>query len=603
MKEPLLPLHTDIAEWRDKKIFDALPVPAAILDAEENVVYANEQLSSTFGPWQGRKCSEVYQKKEICEDGSCSIAFSGLPHTSQAEGLSQQGQVIRYTKYSMPLCDLDGSVPYVMELCIDNSSIDILRREYQSLFDLVPCSIIIINKDLVIIDSNQAVRNIYGDLEGKQCHTVLKGQDNMCGDCVAKLAFTSKKPQNSMQVWSMPDGREAHMQVTAVPILDNENNVTAIMEMAVDITEIIYLRDQDELKTLMLTSIVENSLRGIVVITDNGDIPIINNGLNQLFGFPSIGISDPDELYRHLPENVNKAIASGVDRFHFNEVLVCRQRVEGGIPVAMHGRRLKHAGKSLGLVLSFQDLRQQKAQETSRMETERLVAVGQTVSGLAHGIKNLVTALEGGMYMLTSGMQGGKAERIAQGINMLERNISRIEGFVKNFLHFARGREIKPHVCDPSAVAMEVAEHFIVKAQQQGIVVEVDVEQGVAPASIDYESIHEAVSNFVTNAIDACLMTEEGRKCSILIGFREEMGELIYFVQDSGCGMDEATRKKIFTNFFTTKGDNGTGIGLLMTKKLVQAHGGYIEVESEPGMGSTFSIHLPRKRLPNPIEE
>lgn len=603
MQDPTLPLKTDIAAWRDKKIFDALPVPVAILDAEENVVYANKQLASTFGPWEGRKCSEVYQKKDSCEDGSCSLAFGGQAHTSQAEGTTRKGQLIHYTKYSMPLAAVDGSVPYVLEICIDNSSIDILRREYQSLFDLVPCSIIIIDKDLRIIDSNQAVRNIYGDLEGKLCHKVLKDQDTLCPDCVAKLAFKSKKPQNSQQVWTMPDGREAHMQITAVPILDNQDNVTAIMEMAVDITELIYLRDQDELKTLMLAGVVENSLRAITVITDGGEIPIFNNSLLKLFGFPGIGISGPEELYKLLPENVNKAIQSGVDRFHFNEVVLFPERGDAAIPVSMHGTRLKHAGKSLGLLLSFQDLRQQKAQEYSRMETERLVAVGQTVSGLAHGIKNLVTALEGGMYMLTSGMQSGKADRIAQGMNMLERNISRIEGFVKNFLHFARGREIKPRLCDPSAVAMEVAEHYIVKAQQQGIVVEVDVEQGVAEASIDYESIHECVSNFVTNAIDACQMTEEGRKCSILIGFREERGELIYFVQDSGCGMDGATRKKVFTNFFTTKGEHGTGIGLLMTKKLVQAHGGYIEVESAPGMGSTFSIHLPRTRLPNPIQD
>ena len=73
---------------------------------------------------------------------------------------------------------------------------------------------------------------------------------------------------------------------------------------------------------------------------------------------------------------------------------------------------------------------------------------------------------------------------------------------------------------------------------------------------------------------------------------------IVFKVTDNGCGMDYEVKSKVFTNFFTTKGTGGTGLGLLTTKKIIQEHGGTIELQSEPGQGSTFKILLPRKRLP-----
>ncbi len=605
MSSSPLPLDTDLAIWQNKQIFDSLPVPTAILNAEYQIVCANKRFTQTFGPWEGRRCWEVYHKTNgFCGHKSCAKTFeNAAPTVSKGQGVTQSGQHISYTKYSIPLFAADGTVPYIIEMCMDNTSADILRGEYQSLFDLVPCSIVIINKDLRIIDSNQAVRDIYGELDGKNCYAVLKGQEGACANCIAKKAFLSKAPQVDTQIWLTPEGELCHYQVTAVPIKDENDKVTAIMEMAVDITELTYLRDQSELKNLMLASIVGNSLRGIAVISDDGEIPILNPALTKLLDLPAIGISGPEELYNLLPEQALEAIRSGRDHFRFSELSLFPERGEDAIPIILEGSRLRHGVKSLGLLLAFQDLREIKSLERAKVEAERMAAVGQTVSGLAHGIKNLVTALEGGMYMLTSGMQGGKVDRITQGVDMLQRNIDRIGSFVKNFLHFARGRRIKASMGDPASVAAEVAEQYRVKAQQNGIAMDLDMQPDVEQASIDYESLHDSLTNLVGNAIDACVMTEEGKDTAITVGFREKDGVLIYEVKDTGCGMDDNTRKKVFSRFFTTKGENGTGIGLLMTKKIIQEHGGYLELDSELGKGTTFRICLPRKNLPKPEQE
>jgi len=113
--------------------------------------------------------------------------------------------------------------------------------------------------------------------------------------------------------------------------------------------------------------------------------------------------------------------------------------------------------------------------------------------------------------------------------------------------------------------------------------------------------MHECLTNLVGNAIDACQVSDAGG-CRVTVRTFEENGTIIYEVADDGCGMDYEVKKKVFTTFFTTKGLGGSGLGLLMTKKIVQEHGGIIDLETEPQKGTTFRIRLPRKRLPKVIE-
>jgi signal transduction histidine kinase len=110
------------------------------------------------------------------------------------------------------------------------------------------------------------------------------------------------------------------------------------------------------------------------------------------------------------------------------------------------------------------------------------------------------------------------------------------------------------------------------------------------------------LANLISNAIDACQMSEKPG-CQVHLKTWEEDGVLIFEVTDDGCGMDYEVKQKIFTTFFTTKGEGGTGLGLLMTRKIVQEHGGRIEVDTRPGRGTTFRMLLPRGRLPQPPAE
>jgi signal transduction histidine kinase len=115
---------------------------------------------------------------------------------------------------------------------------------------------------------------------------------------------------------------------------------------------------------------------------------------------------------------------------------------------------------------------------------------------------------------------------------------------------------------------------------------------------VDPKGIRRCILNLVTNAVDACL--EGGGDVEVRTFAAEEDGMVRIVVRDTGCGMSEETLAKLFTIFFSTKGSKGTGLGLPVTKKIVEEHGGRIKAESRQGAGTTFTVSLPATRLQRP---
>ena len=255
-------------------------------------------------------------------------------------------------------------------------------------------------------------------------------------------------------------------------------------------------------------------------------------------------------------------------------------------------------GKIPFIIEMSTDISEIKHLEQEKLVAERLAAVGQTVAGLAHGIKNIIMGLEGGMFVVSSGIRESNSELIGEGWEMLEENVARISAFVKEFLEFARGREPEVTLIDPNEIANQVINLYKDSAALAGIQLKADLADGIDRIAVDSEAIHTCLANLVSNALDACEVSDND-SCNVILSTREEAGTVIFEVKDDGCGMDYDVKQKVFTNFFSTKGsDKGTGLGLLTTRKIVHEHGGTISFDSTEGLGSEFCIKLPRARLP-----
>jgi signal transduction histidine kinase len=260
-------------------------------------------------------------------------------------------------------------------------------------------------------------------------------------------------------------------------------------------------------------------------------------------------------------------------------------------------------GKISSAVEISTDITAMKNLEQEKLKSERLAVVGQTVAGLAHGIKNIIMGLDGGMYVMGSGIRRNDDQRVKQGWAMLEENVNRISHFAHEFLGFARGS--KPHVSqvDPNAVAAKVIELFAEKARMAHIELCLEPQAGLAPAPMDEAGIHNCLSNLISNALDACESSDKPEP-RVTLSTQETDGVISFQVADNAGGIDTEMRQKVFTNFFSTKATGrGTGLGLLTTRRIVQDHGGSVSFDSTENVGSVFRLEFPRNRLPRPGEE
>jgi signal transduction histidine kinase len=229
------------------------------------------------------------------------------------------------------------------------------------------------------------------------------------------------------------------------------------------------------------------------------------------------------------------------------------------------------------------------------IQAERLAATGQTVAGLAHAIKNILGGLKGGRYMVNQGFALNEMKYLKDGWDMVERNIEKVAGLTKDLLNYCREREPDRRPVNPNELVQEAYALYQEQAKEKGIRLSLDLDSKIGMVDLDPQGIQEVLNNLVINAIDACSPEDDTiQNSEILIRSRLLPKEKILLeVRDNGMGMDQEVQQKIFNIFFSTKGSKGTGLGLLISQKIVQEHGGEIRVESEPGKGSVFQIILP----------
>jgi signal transduction histidine kinase len=245
-----------------------------------------------------------------------------------------------------------------------------------------------------------------------------------------------------------------------------------------------------------------------------------------------------------------------------------------------------------------ENLEQLVQEKTKKLiDAERLAAVGQTVAGLAHAIKNITGGLTGGTFVLEKGFQLNNKKYLRQGWDLLKGNVGRLKDMALDLLNYAKERETDYQLSDPNKPAREVVELMLARARENNISLEIESDASLSKVWLDPEGIHRCLLNLVANAIDACInidCTQRQGKVILRI-LKTETWAVEFQVLDNGCGMDEETKNKIFQRFFSTKGSRGTGLGLMITKKIIDEHQGIIEFESEKGKGTRFVIRLPEK--------
>jgi len=339
----------------------------------------------------------------------------------------------------------------------------------------------------------------------------------------------------------------------------------------------------EEAPKIVITDIKMPGMDGIEVLKR------INNSGSEAEVIVITGHGDMDSAIRALQHGASDFITKPVR----DEVLMLSlERAKKKLTMA---QQLRDYTENLEDKVEACKIELEEAQEEA-IRNERLATIGETVAGLAHYIKNILTGLRGGMYMVNVGLEKDNSKMLREGWAVVSRNVERVSQLVMDLLTYSKDRKPEPTDCDPKELVSDVLDLMKDYATEHRVELKTDLDPSIDHAHLDKSGIHRVLLNLVSNAIDACIFDPDtGKDWEVRLRTRREEDDetsLVFEISDNGVGMTREIRRKLFSRFFSTKEGRGTGLGLLITQKIVEEHGGNIEVSSTPGKGTTFSVHL-----------
>lgn len=336
----------------------------------------------------------------------------------------------------------------------------------ENLFDRLPCYISVVDRETRLISINKLFKEAFGGGPGDYCYKVLRQLDEPCSGCAAQRTFLDGKSyQYGMELADL-SGQIVNVLSWTVPIRDEHGEITHVLVMSTNTSQI-------------------------------------------------------DELKDHL--------------------------------------------SSLGLM----------------------------AGSMSHGIKALLTSLEGGVYMLGSGFSKDNREEIKEGYEVVKQMVGRMRNLILDILFYAKGGELKKEPVDVIEFANDVAMVVEPKMTNGKIRFVKDFNRSLSTFAVDAGMLSTALINVLENALDACVDDTAKDSHHILFSIRPEKEHVVFSIQDDGTGMDRETRENMFSLFFSAKEKKGTGLGLFITEKIIHQHGGIITVDSEKGKGTLIEIKVP----------
>jgi signal transduction histidine kinase len=227
---------------------------------------------------------------------------------------------------------------------------------------------------------------------------------------------------------------------------------------------------------------------------------------------------------------------------------------------------------------------------------DKLTSVGLLIGSISHGIKGLLNGLDGGIYLVNTGLQKNDRARIDQGWEIASRNIRRIRSMVMDILYYAKDREPDWENIPIKELMNEVCENFRDRAKRNGADYNCVIDPDVDHLEADRNAVRSLLLNLLDNSLDACRIDKMKESHIVTLEVIGQSENILFKVSDNGIGMDRETREKAFSLFFSSKGAGGTGLGLFIANKIAESHGGSISIESEAGKGCEFTVALLRKR-------
>ncbi len=234
--------------------------------------------------------------------------------------------------------------------------------------------------------------------------------------------------------------------------------------------------------------------------------------------------------------------------------------------------------------------------EKSKLQ-DHLSSLGIMIGSISHGIKGLLTRLDGGVYLVDSAHSRKAYEEMDEGLDIVKQTVKRIKKMVLDILYYAKKRDLAVKKVNVLKLSEDVAGVVEQKTNGHAIDFVRDFGMDAVEVDMDAEFFHSALINILDNAVDACTGDPEKPTHKIVFGIKQDLENVMFDVSDNGKGMDRETKENMFDLFFSLKGNKGTGFGLFIADNIIKQHRGRIKVNSVPGKGTHFNIKIPKKYI------
>jgi PAS domain S-box-containing protein len=472
-------------------------------------------------------------------------------------------------------------------------------KELEATFDAMTDAVLITDGQDRLVRANRAYYSLTG-IEADQAVGRLlteiahpDGDWASCDVCIARLegrhTIAFREPQDSRI------GR--YLEIRVDPILSPEGKPLGAVQVLRDLTDKRRVEAEAERTSAMLKNLVDSAYDGVYATNLKGEFLWANKRAAELFGFSTESLEGESSFQSVHPDDFERVrqaftLATGGQAQRYEARYVPS---DGGVRHALiTNSPVYEDGEIVAVLGVMRDMTEERQAVEQAARSDKLRALGQLASGVAHNFNNALTAVLGYTQMVLTEIKDAKLTKY---LNTVETAALDAAKMVQRIQNFARQRQDEPAApADLNRIIRDALDltrsRWRDDARAAGISYDVIFRPGEeALVTCDQSAIREVFVNIIINALDAM---PSGGRLTISSSVEGEWASITF--SDSGHGMTEEVRQRIFEPFYTTKGVKGNGLGLSVTYGIIERHKGKVQVSSEPKKGSTFLIKLPITR-------
>ena len=457
-------------------------------------------------------------------------------------------------------------------------------------FNEMPCFVSIHDEDLKVVSTNRLYRQKFGDMVGRSSCEIYLDEGGGMASCPVRKTFESGRGQRLKASFRSRQGGDVPVIVTTAPIKNGARGVELVLEIAADMSEVKKL--QEELRSTQQRYQELFDIAPCFITVQDRELRIVDSNRRFKSNFGADTGSFCYKVYKHrdTPCPECPVLRTFKDGQPHQEETVVTSLAGDKINVLVWTAPVRDAS---GEVIQVMELSTNITQ--IRQLQDHLTSLGLMLGSMSHGVKGMLTSLDGGLYRLESGLKKQDRAKVEDAYDVVRQMTGRIKSMVLDILYYAKSRELSTQTLEVSELCSDIVAVVRPRAEQAGVTFNTSFSSNsLGSVEADLNALSPALVNLLENAVDACQGDVKKVEHRVDFAVSGDEAQLLFEITDNGLGMDRETQEKIFTLFFSSKGRKGTGLGLFIANHVVEQHGGSITVESTPGSGSRFMIRLPR---------